>query len=375
MGVEGLIEETESWTCEPLSGRPLDEIVKDAENAGDLVTYIRQPEVSLDFKLKFIAVHEEFFSVQLPDRQSRIRTCHNLGDKGIQNEIVFVFVPGLGGNLEQFEPLLKLLDSEQKAFLAFDSPGFGQSSEWEDYPMLKVVELIFVLVCDVFKKWPTGGSSDDDTNPFNGRKIILVGHSMGCFLACHLYEQHLAILSVVEKFVLLTPPKAHIEQLSKNRRLFQWALYGIFKLPWLFDIYRNKFDQVKGLESSGIKQYFYQDNDDVKLKYRKLWQFKNNISNKSRTILGYLLGWVTVDWDKFSVMLTQSDIKQDIILFGAAKDPVAPIKNFKYYEDTINKEYLRKVIILPDCSHNLCLDRPELVCKMFLQEVINEVDS
>ena len=147
---------------------------------------------------------------------------------------------------DRFEPLLKLLDSERKAFLAFDSPGFGQSSEWNDYPMLKVVELIFVLVCDVLKKWPTAVSKDDDTNLLNGRKIVLVGHSMGCFLACHLYEQHLAILNVVKRFVLLTPPKAHIEQLSKDRRLFQWALYGIFKLPWLFDIYRNKFDQVKG---------------------------------------------------------------------------------------------------------------------------------
>lgn len=363
-------EAAESWTCEPLSGRSLDEIVQDAENAADLVTYIRKPDVNLDFRLKFIADHEEFFDVQQSDRQSRIRTCHNLSDEGIRGDTVFLFVPGLAGNLEQFEPLLKLIGSDQKAFLALDLPGFGHSSEWADYPMLKVVELIFVLVCDVLKKWPAVVPKDREVNPFDNRKIVLTGHSMGCFLACHLYEQHLAALKVVEKMVLLTPPKAHIEQLSKDRHLIQWALYGVFKLPWLFDIYRNKFDQVNGLKSSGIKQYFYQDNNDIKLKYRKLWQFKNNISNKSRTIIGYLLGWKAVDWVGFNDMLAQKGMKQSIVIFGAEKDPIAPIKNLEYYEDTIKKQCLRKVIILPDCSHNLCLDRPELVCRKFQQEVV-----
>ena len=367
-------ESTESWSCEPLSGRALGEIVQDAENSADLVTYIRKPEIDLDFRLKFIAEHEEFFNVQLSDRESRIRTCHNLSDEGIRSDSLFVFVPGLAGNLEQFEPLLKLVDSDRKAFLTLDLPGFGHSSEWSDYPMLEVVELIFVLVCDVLRKRSTAVPKNDDANPFDGRKVVLVGHSMGCFLACHLYEQYMADTKVVKTLVLLTPPKAHIEQLSKDRHIFQWALYGIFKMPWLFDIYRNRFDQVKGLQSSGIKQYFYQESDDVKLKYRKLWQFKNNISNKSRTIIGYLLGWVTVDWVKFNGLLTQTDMKQKIIIFGAERDPIAPIKNLEFYKETINKECLRKVIILPDCSHNLCFDRPELVCEDFQREVIDEAE-
>ncbi|AHY74683.1 ADI_G0004280.mRNA.1.CDS.1 [Saccharomyces cerevisiae] len=364
-------EATKSWSCEPLSGKALEEIVQNAENAADLVAYIRKPEVDLDFRLKFIAEHEEFFNVQLSDRTSRIRTCHNLSDKGIRSDTVFVFVPGLAGNLEQFEPLLELVDSDQKAFLTLDLPGFGHSSEWSDYPMLKVVELIFVLVCDVLRKWSTAVPNNDNVNPFNGHKIVLVGHSMGCFLACHLYEQHMADTKAVQTLVLLTPPKAHIERLSKDKHIIQWALYGVFKLPWLFDVYRNKFDQVKGLQSSGIKQYFYQQGDDVKLKYRKFWQFKNNISNKSRTIIGYLLGWETVDWVKFNGVLTQTDMKQKIIIFGAEKDPIAPIENLEFYKQTINKECLRKVIILPDCSHNLCFDRPELVCENFQREVID----
>ncbi|CAI4037438.1 hypothetical protein SMKI_02G3130 [Saccharomyces mikatae IFO 1815] len=375
MYVQKSSEASESWTCEPLSGRTLCEIVQGAESAADLVTYIRKPGINLDFKLRFIADHEEFFKVQLPDRKSRIRTCHNLNDKGIRSDTVFVFVPGLAGNLEQFEPLLKLVDSDRKAFLALDLPGFGDSSEWSDYPMLKVVELIFILLCDVLKGRPAVLSKDDNLNFFNGHKLVLVGHSMGCFLACHLYEQHLVDAKVVKTLVLLTPPKAHIEQLSKDKRIYQWVLYGVFKMPWLLDIYRNKFDQVKGLQSSGIKQYFYQENDDVTLKYRKFWQFKNNINNKSKTIIGYLLGWQNVDWVKFNEKLAHTGMKQNIVIFGAEKDPIAPIKNLEYYKEAIDKDCLRKVIILPDCSHNLCFDRPELVCENFQQEVIDNVNS
>lgn len=56
-------EATKSWSCEPLSGKALEVIVQNAENAenaADLVAYIRKPEVDLDFRLKFIAEHEEF---------------------------------------------------------------------------------------------------------------------------------------------------------------------------------------------------------------------------------------------------------------------------------------------------------------------------
>ncbi|CAI4274283.1 BAF_collapsed_G0004020.mRNA.1.CDS.1 [Saccharomyces cerevisiae] len=53
-------EATKSWFCEPLSGKALEEIVQNAENAADLVAYICKPEVDLDFRLKFIAEHEEF---------------------------------------------------------------------------------------------------------------------------------------------------------------------------------------------------------------------------------------------------------------------------------------------------------------------------
>ena len=74
MNMQESAESTESWSCEPLSGRALGEIVQDAENSADLVTYIRKPEIDLDFRLKFIAEHEEFFNVQLSDRESRIRT-------------------------------------------------------------------------------------------------------------------------------------------------------------------------------------------------------------------------------------------------------------------------------------------------------------
>lgn len=56
-------EATKSWSCEPLSGKALEVIVQNAENAADLVAYIRKPEVDLDFRLKFIAEHEEFFNV------------------------------------------------------------------------------------------------------------------------------------------------------------------------------------------------------------------------------------------------------------------------------------------------------------------------
>lgn len=318
----------------PLSGLSVDQIVEKYSNNKDLSTAIlKEP---LDFENSFLAEHERFLQVGT----TRLRTSHNIKHQHGEGPI-YLFFHGLGGNLTQFEPLLRLLGELNEGFVAMDLPGFGLSEEQDGYQMLQVTQVIhdaFLQITD-------------------HRKIILVGHSMGCHLVLH-FATLFGLEFDIKDSVFLSPPAPTLPQLQKvSTRL---ALSVLCRLPFLFDWYRSYFDQSKGLESSGIKQFFYEGDC-----YRKFWQFHYNVQIRSRSLVAYLRGWVPVDWPKVGV------IPSAVVITGE-KDPVTPLDNAKTFFHAL-EEHIRhtKFISIEDCSHNICFDQPEQVAKQFLEEVIN----
>ncbi|SCU91680.1 LAMI_0E06832g1_1 [Lachancea mirantina] len=326
MSPEDIVQKS-TQLLDPLSGKSVQEVVEfysvfDPISSKDL----KEP---LDFENEFFQEHCEFVELK---NGAKVRVCRNL-HQGEQPGRIWLFFHGLGGNITQFEPILRVLDALDEHFLAIDLPGFGESSEWAEYPMLEVVKCVDSVVGDV-------------------NKLVLVGHSMGCHLALHyqhLFREHRKI----ERIIFLTPASAVLPLL--RRRAVRGALLVMFYMPFLFDYYRENFDQNKGLKSSGIVKFFYEGHP-----YRKLWQFSRNVKINSRSIIGYFRGWEPITWDTLTLDF-------DCVVVGADHDPITPLDGVKEFYNRLTTAHSAELVVLGDCSHNVCLDQPVKVAELFLR--------
>ncbi|CAR28658.1 hypothetical protein ZYGR_0U00160 [Zygosaccharomyces rouxii] len=340
-----VVEEVCLLEGQPLSERSLAAIVGEYDDGPTLSKTIRGIGAEKDFNTRFIADRAECVDV----RGKKIRVCHNCQDSSQVHEL-FLFIHGLGGELEQFEPLLRLVDAMDQRFLALDLPGFGKSDEWDEYPMLKVVETI-----------------EEIAAKFNAAKIVLVGHSMGCYLTSHFYEAYHKVHSI-NRIVLLSPPKRVLYELQGN--VVQWGIWFGYKLPWLFDFYRSWFDQSKGLASSGIRGFFSNDTITTIQTYRKLWQFHNNVQIKSRTIFGYLSGWQPIQWDKLNQIWNVT--ATTLVVMCGDRDAVTPISAAQEIVESLPEHMEKKLVTIPDCGHHVCFDTPGETCRLFAHYVLNK---
>jgi pimeloyl-ACP methyl ester carboxylesterase len=132
---------------------------------------------------------------------------HSLVSKLPKPSPLIVFIHGLGAQINQFEPLLKYF-SQVADVLALDLPGCGRSPlvnrDWNFY----TTEALATLVGKVIDL------------RLGGRKCILVGHSLGCFIAGRL------ALKLEEKClaVVLLCPKAQISEKEKKGLRFMTTL-------------------------------------------------------------------------------------------------------------------------------------------------------
>ncbi|CCK68057.1 triacylglycerol lipase KNAG_0A03770 [Huiozyma naganishii CBS 8797] len=349
-----LVREACSLDGEIASGRTLEDIVSSYEDGPTLSSQITDPANAGDFRLNFISTHEQYCTVN----GIKVRVCHNLSTAN--GKTLSIFIHGLGGSLDQFFPLLKLLDLSEKYFVAIDLPGFGKSDEHTDYPMIQVVKHIDAVISELLNE----ARLAFDT-------VRLIGHSMGCYLTLHfmtLFSKKYRI----GKVVLLAPPKPEMIELNKDKRLVQVALNVLFRVPWVFSYYRTWFDQRKGLQSSGIQQFFRQSEseDSITSHYWKLFQFSNNVQIKSRTIVGYLLGWEPLNWEEIRKTIVFNDVS--IYIFSGEMDKVTPIDSCKTVRDAFGKDCKVDFIQLPNCAHNICFDSPEQSTKAFLDSNVTE---
>ncbi|AQZ14953.1 LDH1 (YBR204C) [Zygosaccharomyces parabailii] len=345
MELSKLIEAACELEGEPVSERTLASIVAGYQDGSTLSSSIIVPGARNDFTTQFIASHEDYMTL----KEGKVRLCHNI--EFTQGEEIYIFIHGLGGNLEQFEPLLRLVDSTKHSFLAMDLPGFGKSEEWKDYPMLQIVKSIREVLTKLKQ---------------SQKRLVLVGHSMGCYLAVHfyhLYQEHM----VISQLVLLSPPKRAMTELQGS--MVQWGLWVGYTWPWLFDFYRSWFDQSKGLSSSGIEAFFGSEDISTIGTYRKLWQFHNNVQIKSKSIFGYLIGWEPVSWDQVNISLAKCSTK--LVVMCGDRDSVTPCKDseeiFRFVPGTIDK----RLAIIPHCGHNVCFDTPKETCRLFHEHVLS----
>ncbi|CEJ92786.1 Putative Dual specificity phosphatase catalytic domain protein [[Torrubiella] hemipterigena] len=176
---------------------------------------------------------------------------------------LLVCVPGLGGSVAQFHPLLNSL-SDLAPCLAMDFPGGGRSkfsiNSWDAYTTQALVELLETVI-------------EDHRAP--DQSVVLIGHSMGTALCAWLASKSsphkTKVADHVTGFVAICPVSSPIDEAKTTliRRLM-WVP------GWVFALWRM-WDGMGGPNSPSVAR-FVGDAGDEEL---KVLQYRYN--QQSRT--------------------------------------------------------------------------------------------
>ena len=178
---------------------------------------------------------------------------------------LLVCIPGLGGSVAQFHPLLNSL-VDLAPCLAIDYPGGGRSGfaveSWEAYTPEALLELLETVIEDY---------RDKDA----GQSVVLIGHSMGTALAARLANKHSShatqLAENVVGLVAICPTSGPWSESTSNflRRLL-W-------IPgWVFGLWRA-WDATGGPQSASVLRFVGEDAEPE----LKLLQYRFN--QQSRT--------------------------------------------------------------------------------------------
>ncbi|BAO38363.1 putative peroxisomal lipase YBR204C [Kluyveromyces marxianus] len=305
----------------PLSGIPTDKVVE-KYNGNNHKLNEQVLSNAKDFHNEIVESHLDVVEVPIKGKSVQIQTCHNIRSE-VRNEKFVLMIHGLGGNLTHFEPLISRFSEDNTPFITLDLPGFGDSGNLDRYDMNDVTSVICELVYKV-------------CHQHQFKSVDIIGHSMGCILAAHVSKK--IKYKCAQLIFLGTPP---MENKALQNPLVRLILKLLWFFPGIFDFYRVKFDQSKGLDSSGIRKFYYRSGNT----YGKLYQFYRNIQIKSKTLVGYFLGW-------HDVQLSELNADVPIHLIHGDKDEVCTLEKLQKWTRLENST----LDVIPDCSHNCLLD-------------------
>ncbi|OTA04627.1 dual specificity phosphatase [Trichoderma parareesei] len=156
---------------------------------------------------------------------------------------LLVCIPGLGGSVAQFYPLLRSL-IDLAPCLAIDWPGGGRSKfaprQWEAYTSEALMELLEVIIEDYRDKEHDQG-------------VVLIGHSMGTALSAGLADKNLlhktSLAEHVVGLVAICPVSGPMEEAKAK------LIRKLFWIPgWVFALWRA-WDGRGGLNSTSVSRF------------------------------------------------------------------------------------------------------------------------
>ncbi|KAG5930580.1 hypothetical protein E4U42_006668 [Claviceps africana] len=178
---------------------------------------------------------------------------------------LLVCIPGLGGSVAQFHPLLSSL-VDLGPCLAIDFPGGGRShytnTSWEAYTPEALGELFEIII-------------EEHRDAESGQGIVLIGHSMGTALAAQIASgakhHKMSIAQHVVALVAICPTAGPPDE--QKSALLRWFLW----IPgWIFALWRA-WDGMGGPDSSSVSRFVGETPD------RELRIMQYRFNRQSRT--------------------------------------------------------------------------------------------
>ncbi|QYT02951.1 Protein-tyrosine-phosphatase [Trichoderma simmonsii] len=160
---------------------------------------------------------------------------------------LLVCVPGLGGSVAQFYPLLRSL-IDLAPCLAIDWPGGGRSkfapTQWEAYTSEALMELLEVII-------------EDHRDKEHDQGVVLIAHSMGTALSAGLANKKLPHKTGLAKHVVglvaICPVSGPMEEAKAT------MIKRLFWIPgWIFGLWRA-WDARGGLNSTSVSRFVGED--------------------------------------------------------------------------------------------------------------------
>ncbi|PHH61214.1 hypothetical protein CDD82_2170 [Ophiocordyceps australis] len=164
---------------------------------------------------------------------------------------LLVCIPGLGGSVAQFHPLLSSL-VDLAPCLAVDWPGCGRSeytvASWDAYTPQAFSELLETVI-ETYR--------DSDA----GQGVVLIGHSLGTYMAAWMANMHVKHTTTVARHVVGLVAICPLSG-PGDKSKYMWAfLSALFWLPESFLSLWRAWDAMGGLESASVTRFVGQDAD------------------------------------------------------------------------------------------------------------------
>lgn len=301
----------------------------------------------------------------------------------LQDIPIVLFIHGLGGQISQFEPLMSLF-SQCLEIWGIDLPGFGNSrldfnpefksiSTISDSDKIKILESVGKMSWEEFK-------TENIVNILHrfvqqhipsGKKLVIVGHSMGTHLAIKLSKKLES--GKVEALILLSPPaliddipaEADTETKVPESSSSPTAMFKIFTyVPFLFNSFRI-WDRLEGFDShSVLRQLVTKTNI-----FNKLRQLRWNLDIDSSIVLKYANGFQRASYSdlitaisKFNNVVQNHKTYTKTLIVCGLNDKVTPCKIIHDIETTLNTQFDKKIsqaIEIKDVGHSVLLSKPE----------------
>ncbi|KAL7946760.1 hypothetical protein V8C42DRAFT_318725 [Trichoderma barbatum] len=156
---------------------------------------------------------------------------------------LLVCIPGLGGSVAQFYPLLRSL-VDLAPCLAIDWPGGGRSkfapTQWEAYSSEALLELLEVII-------------EDHRDKEHDQGVVLIAHSMGTALSAGLANKKLPHKTSLAKHIVglvaICPVSGPMEEAKVT------MIKRLFWIPgWIFALWRA-WDGRGGLTSTSVSRF------------------------------------------------------------------------------------------------------------------------
>lgn len=302
----------------------------------------------------------------------------------LQESPVFFFIHGLGGQMSQFEPLMGLL-SQCLEILSVDLPGFGNSRRSFTNKGKSITVLSDEQKAKVSNSILLMSPTDFSTNKIvsilyeyvnqqipQGKKVVLVGHSMGTHLAVKLAKKLPA--HKVEGLVLLSPPPFHDDTVPQKSDLLSF-MKVFTHFSWLFNCFRA-WDRLEGLESKSVLRQLAKNSTNI---YNSLRQLRWNLDIDTDIILKYMSGFQRGSYTdllaairNFNDRLADKNTYEKTVFVGGSEDKVTPCKVVHETDYYLTKTFGRQVsraIEIPNAGHSLLLVKPEYISGMILNHI------
>ncbi|GFP58850.1 mRNA-capping enzyme [Trichoderma asperellum] len=260
---------------------------------------------------------------------------------------LLVCIPGLGGSVAQFHPLLRSL-VDLAPCLAIDWPGGGRSkfapTEWAAYTSEALMELLEVIIEDYRDKEHDQG-------------VVLIAHSMGTILSAGLANPKLphktALAKHVVGLVAICPVSGPMEE-SKAK-----LIKRLFWIPgWIFGLWRM-WDGRGGPSSTSVAR-FVGEGAPAEL---KLMQYRYNQQSRTPVWRRMAYGGMAARYEDGKPIggvpgpEAWAGLDMPVFLIAGEKDNVTPpkevdkiVKTFHSLDDSIAHDEAQQTSIVSELN-------------------------